>query len=207
MYSKVEYFEESVSLLQLETTTDSFEQGFYDVILEQKQGLYNQIETLEGELTNIDQHISDLNYNQFALEQRFVTEDSQALEATLDNKRGLITEYQDEITWLSEFNDAYLQVDADGNPTVQPNALSTEDKADYDANMERIRQLNTSIDNLNDEVQTKVEEKEAKEEARLDQEAQRIADEQIAAEQYAAEEKQRAINENKRAIENAESNI
>jgi len=59
-------------------------------------------------LINIDQHISDLNYNQFALEQRFVTEDSQALEATLDNKRGLIEEFEDEIQWLNEINDAYL---------------------------------------------------------------------------------------------------
>jgi hypothetical protein len=63
---------------------------------------------LESELINIDQHISDLNYNQFALEQRFVTEDSQALEATLDNKRGLIEEFEDEIQWLNEINDAYL---------------------------------------------------------------------------------------------------
>lgn len=59
-------------------------------------------------MINIDQHISDLNYNQFALEQRFVTEDSQALEATLDNKRGLIEEFEDEIQWLNEINDAYL---------------------------------------------------------------------------------------------------
>lgn len=101
-------------------------------------------------MINIDQHISDLNYNQFALEQRFVSEDSQALEATLDNKRGLIEEFEDEITWLNEINDAYLLDES--NNVITRDALSTEDGEDYDINAERIVTLRSSIDDLNGEI-------------------------------------------------------
>ena len=101
-------------------------------------------------MINIDQHISDLNYNQFALEQRFVSEDSQALEATLDNKRGLIEEFEDEITWLNEINDAYLLDES--NNVITRDALSTEDGEDYDTNAERIVTLRSSIDDLNGEI-------------------------------------------------------
>lgn len=152
---------------------------------------------------NINQHISDLHYNQFALEQRFVSEDSNALEATLDNKRGLIDEYLDEITWLEEINDAYLTFDESTQENLTRADLSTEEGEDYDANSERISTLRTSIEDLNGEVERFVEEKEAKEENRIEQEMQRINDEQVAAEQYAAEEKERAINERKRALENS----
>lgn len=139
LYTKLEYFDNVQETLHMhEAEKDTFEYGFNNVIIDLKKTYFQQLEALEEERNAIQSFIGDLNYQQFVLEQRIISEDAQALDASLENDRFLKVQYEEELEWLNHENASLLVPDDDGVPTVARGDLSAEDEAIFAANETRI---------------------------------------------------------------------
>jgi hypothetical protein len=88
-------------------------------LVQEKEKVWGQLDTLQGEFVAVDTHIADLDYQKFAMEQRFTKEDETALNEDKERKQFIRDEYSQEITdltaWNADLEALKASIEAEGN--------------------------------------------------------------------------------------------
>jgi chromosome segregation ATPase len=181
-----EKVEEALEKKQLENQ-EGEDWMFYQSIQPEKSLLWDMLYDLNNQLVDIQYQISDLEYNEFALKNRFAAEDESAAQEDLDRQRAWFEEAGADLTALKAEQDA-----------LKDAAGTISDQTEYDrlgGLMQGLQQekdeLEGALQEFTDELQRKRDEQEANENARREAAEQEEKERALEAEGRAAQDRQR----------------
>jgi chromosome segregation ATPase len=207
----IDYNQKKLDFIELlNGVLDKSNEGDADLmktLVQEKEKVWGQLDTLQGEFVAVDTHIADLDYQKFAMEQRFTKEDETALNEDKERKQFIRDEYSQEITdltaWNADLEALKASIEAEGNGQT----LGSEDAAFLAANIARIAELTGLFAGIDAELTAFDTAKAAKEVARAEAETKRIADQEIENARLALEQRDRDIKDRKKNREQSENKI
>jgi hypothetical protein len=119
----IDYNQKKLDFIELlNGVLDKSNEGDADLmktLVQEKEKVWGQLDTLQGEFVAVDTHIADLDYQKFAMEQRFTKEDETALNEDKERKQFIRDEYSQEITdltaWNADLEALKASIEAEGN--------------------------------------------------------------------------------------------
>jgi hypothetical protein len=144
----IEYYNRKLQFFgKLEEALDLSREEDYEFFMQiqpEKNRLWNMLDSLNEQLVVVQEEISNLEFDQFVLKNRFAAEDEAAAQADLDRQRGWLEDAEAVVTELEGARDALKQADG----TVQ-----AADQAEFDRLDGQVRDAKTERDGLQGAVE------------------------------------------------------